>query len=80
MLESALGCRGTKTGDGMSIFRALWRDQSGIASIEYAMLTAVIAVGVVLAVSQLSGAVSVTMDRTAGCLDGSLAPSNCGTE
>ena len=64
----------------MGIFRALWRNQSGIASIEYAMLTAVVAAGVLLAVSQLSGAVSGTMDRTAGCLDGTLAPGSCGTE
>jgi len=61
----------------MGFLRAFRRDQSGVSSVEYAMLTAVVAVGVVLAISQLSGAVSGTMDRTADCIDGTLAPSSC---
>ena len=60
-----------------SMIAALWRDRSGIAASEYAMLTAVVALVVLVAVSQLSGAVSGTMDRTADCLDGTEAASNC---
>ena len=41
------------------------------------MLTAMIALVVVLAIGQLSGTVSGTMDRAADCLDGTLAPSSC---
>ena len=61
----------------MAILRALWRDRSGIAATEYAMLTAVVALVVLVAVGQLSGVVSGTIDRAADCLDGTLAPSSC---
>jgi len=60
-----------------AMIAVLWRDRSGIAAAEYAMLTAVIALVVLVAVSQLSGAVSGTMDRAADCLDGTEAASNC---
>jgi Flp pilus assembly pilin Flp len=61
----------------MGILRAFWRDRTGISSVEYAMLTAMVAVGVVLAVSQLSGTVSSTMTHTTNCLTGAILPSNC---
>jgi Flp pilus assembly pilin Flp len=61
----------------MGILRVFWRDRSGISSVEYAMLTAMVAVGVVLAVSQLSGTVSSTMNRTTDCLTGAILPGNC---
>ena len=64
-------------GDIRNILLPLWRDRSGISSTEYAMLTAVIALVVVVAIGQLSSAVSDTMDRTVDCLDGIVAPSSC---
>lgn len=60
-----------------TILGTLWRDRSGISSSEYAMLTAVVALVVLVAVGQLSGTVSGTMERAVDCLDGSLAPSSC---
>jgi len=41
------------------------------------MISAVVAIGLVLAVSQLSGVVSGTMDKTTDCLNGILLPANC---
>jgi len=60
-----------------TVFGALWRDRSGISSTEYAMLTAVVALVVLVAIGQLSSSVSGTMDRAAGCLDGTLTPGSC---
>lgn len=54
-----------------------WRDCSGISAAEYAMISAVVAIGVVLAIGQLSGAVSGTMVNVKDCLDGTTLPANC---
>ncbi|HEX9792152.1 MAG TPA: hypothetical protein VGA60_15955 [Kiloniellales bacterium] len=54
-----------------------WRDGSGISASEYAMISAVVAIGIVLAVGELSGVVSGTMDKAADCLDGTLLPASC---
>ena len=54
-----------------------WRDRSGISAAEYAMISAVVAIGVVLAVGQISGAVSSSMVKVTDCLDGTLLPANC---
>lgn len=54
-----------------------WRDRSGISAAEYAMISAVVAIGIVLAVSQLSDAVSGTMRNVTDCLDGTLSQDNC---
>lgn len=60
-----------------TVFQAMWRDRAGITSVEYAMLTGVVALVVLVAIGQLSGVVSGTMERTADCLDGTLPPSSC---
>ncbi|HEY5598334.1 MAG TPA: Flp family type IVb pilin [Kiloniellales bacterium] len=57
--------------------KRFWRDGSGISASEYAMLTAVVAIGIILAIDQLSGTVAGTMDKVAYCLDGTILPSSC---
>ncbi len=58
----------------------LWKDESGISSVEYALLLAFVAAGIVLAASELGNAVETTIDNTADCIDGTLEPSDpkCG--
>ncbi len=48
----------------------LWVEQGGISSVEYAMLLALVAGGIILAAEFLSGAVSNQMNETAECFDG----------
>ncbi len=47
----------------------LWRDESGISSVEYALLLAFIAAGIIVAAEALSNAVENTMTDTANCID-----------
>ncbi len=49
-------------------FARLWRDGRGISSVEYALLLAFVAVGVVTAAGTLSNAVQHQMTDTASCL------------
>ncbi len=54
----------------------LWNDESGISSVEYALLLAFVAAGIILAADQLSNAVSNEMEDAAACIstsDSSLA-------
>ena len=46
----------------------LWRDVRGISSVEYALLLAFIAVGIVTAAGALSLAVEEKMNDTAECI------------
>ena len=46
----------------------LWNDQSGISSVEYALLLAFVAAGIILAADQLSNAVSGQMNDAATCI------------
>lgn len=46
----------------------LWRDESGISSVEYALLLSFIAAGIVLAAIALSEAVSNEMSSAAQCI------------
>ncbi len=48
----------------------LWKDESGISSVEYALLLAFIAAGIITAAGLLSNAVSNEMENAAGCIDG----------
>jgi Flp pilus assembly pilin Flp len=50
-------------------FKALWRDEAGISSVEYAMLLAMIAGGIVIAAEFLSNAVSNEMTDSAALFD-----------
>ena len=54
----------------------LWNDESGISSVEYALLLAFVAAGIIVAADQLSNAVSNEMTQAAECIssaDSSLA-------
>jgi Flp pilus assembly pilin Flp len=46
----------------------LWNDESGISSVEYALLLAFVAAGIILAADQLSNAVSNEMKDAANCI------------
>ncbi len=50
----------------------LWTDESAISSVEYALLLAFIAAGIIAAAEVLSNAVKNEMTDAAGCLDGTL--------
>ena len=50
----------------------LWKDESGISSVEYALLLAFVAAGIVLAAGELGTAVQTELDKTADCIDGTL--------
>jgi len=52
------------------IFEKLWNDQSGISSVEYALLLAFVATGIMVGAEMLSNAVSNEMADAAALLDG----------
>ena len=47
----------------------LWADESGISSVEYALLLAFIAGAIIVGADALSGAVSDKMTGTASCIE-----------
>ena len=49
----------------------LWNDESGISSVEYALLLAFVAAGIIVAAEQLSNAVTNEMEDTADCIEDS---------
>ncbi len=49
----------------------LWHDESGISSVEYALLLAFIAAGIITAAELLSNAVENEMMSTAACIEDS---------
>ena len=48
----------------------LWADESGISSVEYALLLAFIAAGIIVAAEELSNAVENEMLDAASCIEG----------
>ncbi len=52
----------------------LWSDESGISSVEYALLLAFVAAGIITAAELLSNAVENEMTTTANCIEDSA---NC---
>ncbi len=48
----------------------LWNDESGISSVEYALLLAFIAAGIIVAAESLSNAVQNEMEDAASCIEG----------
>ncbi len=46
----------------------LWNDESGISSVEYALLLAFVAAGIIVAADSLSNAVSNEMFEAADCI------------
>ncbi len=55
------------------VLAGLWRDESGISSVEYALLLAFIAAGIITAAELLSNAVENEMTETAACLESGSA-------
>ena len=52
----------------------LWQDESGISSVEYALLLAFVAAGIILGAEALSTAVQTEMTDVAKCIgDGTIA-------
>ena len=52
----------------------LWQDESGISSVEYALLLAFVAAGIIIGADALSTAVEDEMVSAADCItDGTLA-------
>jgi Flp pilus assembly pilin Flp len=49
----------------------LWADESGISSVEYALLLAFVAAGIITAAEMLSNAVENEMEDTATCIENS---------
>ncbi len=54
----------------------LWNDESGISSVEYALLLAFVAAGIITAAKLLSNAVKNEMTDTANCIEGVLDPAD----
>ncbi len=54
----------------------LWSDESGISSVEYALLLAFVAAGIITAAELLSNAVENEMTDTAACIE-SGSGTNC---
>jgi Flp pilus assembly pilin Flp len=55
----------------------LWNDESGISSVEYALLLAFVAAGIIVAADQLSNAVSNEMEGAANCIEATVASATC---
>jgi len=60
--------------------RALWRDRRAISSVEYALLLAFVAAGIIAAADSLSNAVSNEFVETAFVLDGDGGGDGCGND
>ncbi len=58
------------------IFARLWIDQSGISSVEYALLLAFVAAGIITAAELLSNAVENEMTNVADCIETNGATCN----
>jgi Flp pilus assembly pilin Flp len=57
-----------------TILAEIWNDESGISSVEYALLLAFVAAGIIVAAELLSNAVENEMTDTAACIEGTV---NC---
>ncbi len=55
----------------------LWNDESGISSVEYALLLAFVAAGIIIGADALSTAVETEMNVAADCIDGTLTLAQC---
>ena len=52
-----------------TVISNLWNDESGISSVEYALLLAFVAAGIIVAADALSNAVSNEMNESADCIE-----------
>ncbi len=55
-------------GKTASLLAKLWNDESGMTSIEYGLLLAFVAAGIILGAETLSGAVVNEMEGAASCM------------
>ncbi len=55
----------------------LWNDESGISSVEYALLLSFVAAGIIFAADLLADAVSNEMIQTANCLSTTTPSTGC---
>jgi Flp pilus assembly pilin Flp len=55
----------------------LWNDESGISSVEYALLLAFVAAGIIFAAEELSNAVENEMTDTADCIETGSSSTAC---
>ncbi|MHA1152488.1 MAG: Flp family type IVb pilin [Alphaproteobacteria bacterium] len=62
------------------IIERLWKDESGISSVEYAMLLAMVAGGILLAADMLSKAIMNEMSETVALLDRGEGGDGCGND
>ena len=60
-----------------TLINDFWNDESGISSVEYALLLAFVAGGIIVAADELSTAISGEMSAAADCVDGTTAAANC---
>ncbi len=51
------------------VLNDLWNDESGISSVEYALLLAFVAAGIIIAAEVLSDAIGNEMGNAAGCIE-----------
>ena len=56
-------------GANKRLLARLWSDESGISSVEYALLLAFVAAGIIVSADSLSNAVSNEMEETAALFD-----------
>ncbi len=56
--------------------KKLWTDENAISSVEYALLLAFVAAGIIVAAETLSNAVKNEMTDTANCINGTLEPTD----
>ena len=57
--------------------KKLWVDENAISSVEYALLLAFVAAGIIVAADMLSNAVSNEMTQAAGCISSPTPDPNC---
>jgi Flp pilus assembly pilin Flp len=55
---------------GLRNLSRLWKDESGISSVEYALLLSFVAAGIIVAADILSNAVQNEMIEAADCIEG----------
>ncbi len=59
-----------------NFLKKLWADKNAISSVEYALLLAFIAAGIITAAELLSNAVENELGDTAKCIEGTLDPTD----
>ena len=59
-----------------NFLKKLWTDKNAISSVEYALLLAFIAAGIIVSAELLSDAVKNEMTDAAGCIEGTLGPTD----